>query len=285
MIMDRILHITHNDLDGAGCSIIVKNIYDYVDTYYLDYKDVDSFILENMYKYKEVIVTDVTPKKDIIEEVCRSVKLLIIDHHKTNTHLQNKSYTIYNTNKSATNLTYEWGLTLKDNIREYEPLVKLINDYDLWLSEFKESKDLNILFTSLGINKFVRRFLKNANVNFTECEKLIIDLENENLHLAFDEALRDHRIFKDRWDNPFCLTIAEKYNSEIGDYLLNKLDVKYVLMVNSKKNKISLRSKGNFDVSNIATHFGGGGHKNAAGFRIDFIASAVFALKDIGLLL
>jgi phosphoesterase RecJ-like protein len=32
--------------------------------------------------------------------------------------------------------------------------------------------------------------------------------------------------------------------------------------------KVSLRSKGDVDVSRIATEFGGGGHKNAAGFRI-----------------
>jgi phosphoesterase RecJ-like protein len=32
--------------------------------------------------------------------------------------------------------------------------------------------------------------------------------------------------------------------------------------------KVSLRSKGDLDVAKIAEHFGGGGHKNAAGFRI-----------------
>jgi phosphoesterase RecJ-like protein len=32
--------------------------------------------------------------------------------------------------------------------------------------------------------------------------------------------------------------------------------------------KVSLRSKGDVDVAKIAEHFGGGGHKNAAGFRI-----------------
>ncbi len=32
--------------------------------------------------------------------------------------------------------------------------------------------------------------------------------------------------------------------------------------------KVSLRSKGNIDVSSIAREFGGGGHKNAAGYRI-----------------
>ncbi|NIV11578.1 MAG: bifunctional oligoribonuclease/PAP phosphatase NrnA, partial [Aliifodinibius sp.] len=30
----------------------------------------------------------------------------------------------------------------------------------------------------------------------------------------------------------------------------------------------SLRSRGDFDVSALAERFGGGGHKNAAGFRV-----------------
>ncbi|MFC1501706.1 bifunctional oligoribonuclease/PAP phosphatase NrnA, partial [Elusimicrobiota bacterium] len=32
--------------------------------------------------------------------------------------------------------------------------------------------------------------------------------------------------------------------------------------------KVSMRSRGNNDVSSIAKHFGGGGHKNAAGFSM-----------------
>ena len=36
-----------------------------------------------------------------------------------------------------------------------------------------------------------------------------------------------------------------------------------------KMEKWSLRSIGEFDVSLLATQFGGGGHKNAAGFTVD----------------
>ncbi|MCS7164321.1 MAG: DHHA1 domain-containing protein, partial [Thermodesulfovibrio sp.] len=32
--------------------------------------------------------------------------------------------------------------------------------------------------------------------------------------------------------------------------------------------KVSIRSKGELDISKIAEEFGGGGHKNAAGYRI-----------------
>ena len=43
--------------------------------------------------------------------------------------------------------------------------------------------------------------------------------------------------------------------------------------------KCSLRSKGNFDVAEIATRYGGGGHPNAAGFRMPF---ARFASEILG---
>lgn len=43
---------------------------------------------------------------------------------------------------------------------------------------------------------------------------------------------------------------------------------------NKKQEKISLRSIGEFDVAKIAESFGGGGHKNAAGFSV--------SVKDIG---
>ena len=41
--------------------------------------------------------------------------------------------------------------------------------------------------------------------------------------------------------------------------------------------RVSLRSSGTMDVSAIAAHFGGGGHRNAAGFRVSGSAAAVRA--------
>jgi hypothetical protein len=44
--------------------------------------------------------------------------------------------------------------------------------------------------------------------------------------------------------------------------------------------KASLRSKGNFDVAAIAARYGGGGHRNAAGFRM---APVPFMVDVLGL--
>ena len=48
--------------------------------------------------------------------------------------------------------------------------------------------------------------------------------------------------------------------------------------------KISMRTKGDLDVAKIAMKNGGGGHKNAAGFRIHdlpFKDAYVFAMSEI----
>lgn len=49
--------------------------------------------------------------------------------------------------------------------------------------------------------------------------------------------------------------------------------------------KVSLRSKGNLDVSKVATEFGGGGHKNASGLTYngkleELIKSLTEAIKN-----
>jgi oligoribonuclease NrnB/cAMP/cGMP phosphodiesterase (DHH superfamily) len=59
--------------------------------------------------------------------------------------------------------------------------------------------------------------------------------------------------------------------SEVGNALLEKhpeADFAAAFTVFNDKTMVSLRSKGDFDVSAIAKRFGGGGHKNAAGFNI-----------------
>ncbi|PLX31947.1 MAG: hypothetical protein C0604_06035, partial [Clostridiales bacterium] len=44
------------------------------------------------------------------------------------------------------------------------------------------------------------------------------------------------------------------------------VDISFLLKEVEGSVKVSMRSKGDYDVSQIASIFGGGGHKNAAGF-------------------
>ena len=60
------------------------------------------------------------------------------------------------------------------------------------------------------------------------------------------------------------------FNSEIG-HKLYTMHPPMAIIWEEKKNKrrFSLRSVKDFDVSKLAAKFGGGGHKNAAGFQMD----------------
>jgi oligoribonuclease NrnB/cAMP/cGMP phosphodiesterase (DHH superfamily) len=56
--------------------------------------------------------------------------------------------------------------------------------------------------------------------------------------------------------------------SELGSKILEKFEnINYVMLIYD--GGIALRSVGDFDVSEIAKKYGGGGHKNAAGFLND----------------
>lgn len=66
-----------------------------------------------------------------------------------------------------------------------------------------------------------------------------------------------------------AVTFAEKHQSMIGNVLAQNSDIDYSAIIDLNGKKISFRSVGDFDVSEIAKKYGGGGHKNASGAVID----------------
>ncbi len=159
-----ILHITHNDLDGAGCAILIKKCFDRVNTAYLNYDEVDSYLEENYKMYDKVIITDVTPTPLKIEKLKNKMNLTLIDHHKSTEVLKKYDFTIHSLEKSATLLTYEWLVEKGYHIENYKELAECINDYDLWLMKIEDSLKMNMLFTLIGIGRYVERFVENLSV-------------------------------------------------------------------------------------------------------------------------
>jgi nanoRNase/pAp phosphatase (c-di-AMP/oligoRNAs hydrolase) len=75
-----------------------------------------------------------------------------------------------------------------------------------------------------------------------------------------------------KWNNTNIKIVNSPIlQSEIGNFLSTTTTAALIWYKNYQANKtiISLRSKGDLDVSVIAEAFGGGGHRNAAGFTIE----------------
>jgi hypothetical protein len=265
-----ILHVTHNDLDGSGCSVLIKKYLDVANTVYLNYDEIDNYLLNNYHNYNKIIITDLSPSFETAKFLTDYAELFFIDHHITSSKLVNVLDSYHDITKSATLLTYEWLVEMGFDVKSYREFVNCVNDYDMWHLNIDESLKLNMLFSLIGIDRFVERFLKNPAVKFNETEKLLLEIEEESKNKYLDNSLKNLNLFTDTSNRKFAVIFAEKYNSELGHHILNFTDVKYVVIINAQKKKISLRSKDETDVSKIAIRNGGGGHKNAAGFSTNF---------------
>lgn len=279
-----ILHITHNDMDGAGCAILIKKCFEQVHTAYLNYHEVDEYLKENYKMYDKIIITDVSASLGVIESLKNKCNLTLIDHHKTSVSLKKFHFTIHEMDKSATKLTYEWLLNEGHDVSAYEGMVDCINDYDIWLMQRADSLTMNILFTLLGIGRFVNRFVDNPSDQFTDYEDLYLTIEKENQDKYIQQASNSASFFRDNEGRQAAVLFAERYNSELGNHLVVEENLDYVILINAQKDKVSLRSRADIDVSEIAVKNGGGGHKNASGFSTEFDFGLETFLKNMGVL-
>lgn len=229
----------------------------------------------------------------------RAKKVVWLDHHKTafemydlppNTDptdcidnldcwVSEQHYVCLNNLKSGALLAWEY---FHGSRKEVPMLIRHIDDYDRW--QFKLE----------GTKEFMKALWSYAPWSFKQWEKWVenADIFNENAYDMGDAILRAHR--------QNVLAVVEgserkckilRYNvvgdiyfevtglaancpphlaSDVGHELANRSRT-YGLLWHLDKDgrcKCSLRSNGDYDVSAIAKVFGGGGHKNAAGFEV-----------------
>lgn len=66
----------------------------------------------------------------------------------------------------------------------------------------------------------------------------------------------------------YCADITDTENIINYPMMLNDVKVAFLIKEDNERYNVTFRSRGNFDVAKVALEFGGGGHKNASGFKI-----------------
>lgn len=263
------LHISHNDLDGLGCGVLIKKFMPgNIKTVYLGYDDIDRYIEDNYHYYDRIIITDVSPQYGTVEMLAGEKDVLIIDHHASSDPLKDFHFTHHDITKCATMLTYEYLLQEGFKAEEYEEFARCINDVDMWFLKREDSLKMSVLFNLMGISRMEERFLSAAYKGFTDTEKLLITLEEERRDNYIKKAMRNIETIIDKDGLTFTVVFAESYASELGNYIISEDISDYVMLINAQSKKISLRSRKDVDIRHIAERNGGGGHKNAAAFSI-----------------
>jgi oligoribonuclease NrnB/cAMP/cGMP phosphodiesterase (DHH superfamily) len=295
----KVLNISHTDLDGVTSAICVSNTFTDVETIYTTYGwNMDQLFAKwegaptVFQKYDLVIFTDVSMGVDKLKRLFKIFQIgdyqgefVFLDHHEASKDIHNPKSNIYVLDDiSGAGITKNWCETVIGvDLSHLEQLVKYTNDYDLWKHKYKQSKQLQYL-----LDAEFNRDRKDGLYLFQE--KYMNGIDFNNLTQEQQDTIRwKENMLEDAWENlqvdvypgtkiAFIMVPGDIIN-EMAQRLLTDPTFEIDLVINFPLNKLggSMRANdiGNMNLNDfihiIGDHIGiaGGGHKTAAGFRIN----------------
>lgn len=238
-------------------------------------------------------VVDFSLSLDCLEDLIYypECKTVILDHHKTaferycpevevtpTAHWQGtvrKATVVLNNSTSGAMLCHTF-LNVGDKVPK---LVEYVSDYDLWT--FRKGEDTKYINKVLvGLDKYIEAWDNIAEL--IETSEHTVLAQGKQLQKAHMEECRKVASYPYeislRGQSGLAVECPRELTSDVGHLLAVKSGTYGCLIsVNVKENRVtySLRSEGDYDVSSIAKSYGGGGHKNAAGFMLPFFPEEV----------
>ena len=274
--MKRLIISHIADPDGVTPIILSKLVFEEIDYILSENKDVNDNVKNNLDKYDFIYVVDLNISEELADfiEANYKEKIMILDHHLSCNNMNKYSFIEVNAEgkESGTSLYYKYLLNNYNNdllnrestemLVEY---VRTMDIYDFSKTSKEEAEKLEMIFKIYGKDRFIDKFY-NVIINdlelYSKEDLNLVELEKERIKRYIEEK----EFIEISLDNKRVgVVFAERYISELGNYLINKYDyLDYIVLINIDK-KISYRGNGKVDLSVIAKKFGGGGHVNAAG--------------------
>jgi oligoribonuclease NrnB/cAMP/cGMP phosphodiesterase (DHH superfamily) len=268
----------HDDMDGKCAGAIVHKFYK-VDRDYtkemgeeceflrINYKD--EFPFDDIKPGETIVIVDFSLQKEgeFQKLLAITENVIWIDHHKTaiEKHGDLNVRGIRRDGTAGCELTWEF---FYPNIA-VPPVVKLLGDYDVWA--FKYGEDTNKLQTGIRLYKTSPtseewlRWLDPKYYPAKELEKGQISLKYRDNYYA--ELVKSWSFFTEFEGHKVIACNAGSVSSQLFDSVSEDYDIMMPFVFDGKQWTVSLYTKKDIDVSEIAKKYGGGGHKKAAGFQ------------------
>ena len=274
--MKRLIISHIADPDGVTPIILSKLVFEEFDYILSENKDVNSNVRNNLDKYDFIYVVDLNISEELADfiEANYKEKIMILDHHLSCNNMNKYSFIEVNAEgkESGTSLYYKYllnnynnNLLNRESTKMLVEHVRTMDIYDFSKTSKEEAEKLEMIFKIYGKDRFIDKFY-NVIINdlelYSKEDLNLVELEKERIKRYIEEK----EFMEISLDNKRVgVVFAERYISELGNYLINKYDyLDYIVLINMDK-KISYRGNGKVDLSVIAKKFGGGGHINAAG--------------------
>jgi oligoribonuclease NrnB/cAMP/cGMP phosphodiesterase (DHH superfamily) len=225
---------------------------------------------------REVIIVDFSYKRDVLLEMAKTAKfILILDHHKSAEEdlvfnpqdLAEGGYcpieVIFDMDRSGAVIAWEYC-----NPNTPVPQLLLhIQDRDLWRFEIEGTKEISAAIFSYPYDFEVWEKLLITDPQELRIEGEILERKQAKDINEFIESAA-HRTIIAGHDVP-VLNTPYFWASEAGHIMGENEPFAATYYDKEDGRSFSLRSRETgLDVSEIATSFGGGGHKHASGFKL-----------------
>lgn len=283
--------ITHKGCsDGTGCALMfleaggkLENIH------FVSAGKVDDYIKENnlLDDPRFILMADISvSKEDCIAALEKRGNVLILDHHKTSIEpLGQKSWATIDMSACGTELLRR-HLNLNEDY--YVDYAAIVDDIDRWVrNKLPWSEDLAEFHRFVGQEEYLKSFYytglkrrhKDTWIFGTFAYRHLSSwlFPNEQEVLQFVKRRRESKIkeavekviIRDVEINGELVKIGytlSKGSDLLAVAMLEKYpDIEVACFFNLETGSVSLRSRGEFDVTKIASLYGGGGHRASAG--------------------
>lgn len=234
-IMYSTLSLSHIDLDGISCQLVLEQRYPNTKMYNCNYDKIPEFldyIDDNCTEYRpdRVFITDLSFEKPNAIKLARIIKthpninFIYIDHHpydeelmsvftKIKESLSNFTF-IHSLKASATKLTYKFLDKQKSfNNPVMEKYVESVNAYDIWIQDsehFKAGFVYNELFFNYKLKVYFFEMRDSFKLKPKHKERYVELVKEKTKY--FDKVKRDKLIFT---DNDKLFIFADEFKSWI----------------------------------------------------------------------
>lgn len=240
---------------------------------------------------RRVFVLDFSFKPDVHAAILAEAKEVVwLDHHKTafedrgldpaKAYEQRTGRDVWVLDPHMSGCLITWNFFHPESAPPFA--LRLIDDRDRWIWKYGadtrnfatalRSKPLSLDRIEQAVNnvdKLIKLIEQGAAMN-TLFDQQLDDITRKPVRLEL-RALGAQHLDALKWVG-LAVNCTPQFASEAGNKLASEAGTFGATWYAGDNGKIffSLRSIGNYDVSEIARFYGGGGHKNAAGFNIPF---------------
>lgn len=227
---------------------------------------------------KKLLFIDYAPNDEEIALMdALNAEYMIIDHHITNAQRKFKCKTIFDSSKCGAMLAWEYFF---GNVKPPK-FLEIVQARDLWVKTVPEDE---VNFISAGIHEMTYGFdIKDYIVFFNDFDydkvRMIGEYNYKNRMRRVEIIAKGatKKMFKlTGTDLAVCIINCDNsLTSDLGNHILDNYRCDIVIcwtyiykddpVLRTGEFWLSMRSKGDVDVSALCRTFGGGGHKNASG--------------------